>query len=61
MQKQALATELKGDLTKVEENFLKMQLTNKVEITKNLQKATEESHRRLQAMEDAFPTVEASN
>lgn len=54
MQKQALATELKGDLTKVEENFLKMQLTNKVEITKNLQKATEESHRRLQAMEDAF-------
>jgi hypothetical protein len=53
-QKQALATELKGDLTKVEENFLKRQLSSKVETTKSLQKATEESHKRLQAMEDAF-------
>lgn len=54
MQKKALATELKGDLTKKEENFLKSQLSSKVEMTKNLQKATEDSHKRLQAMEDAF-------
>ena len=53
-QKKALATELKGDLTKKEENFLKSQLSSKVEMTKNLQKATEDSHKRLQAMEDAF-------
>ena len=57
VQKQALATELKGDLTRDEENFLRSQLTEKVDKTKNLQKATEESHKRLQAMEDAFLQV----
>ena len=54
VQKKALATELKGDLTRKEENFIKSQLSSKVEMTKNLQKATEDSHKRLQAMEDAF-------
>ena len=53
-QKQALAVELKGDLTRDEEMFLRGQLGNQVEKTKNLQKETEESHRRLTAMEDAF-------
>ena len=54
MQKKALATELKGDLTRKEESFIKSQLSSKVEMTKNLQRATEDSHKRLQAMEDAF-------
>ena len=53
-QKQALAVELKGDLTRDEEMFLRGQLGNQVEKTKDLQRATEESHKRLQAMEDAF-------
>jgi chromosome segregation ATPase len=50
----ALALELRGDLTKEEEMFLRDQISEKVEKTKHLQKATEESQRRLQAMEDAF-------
>ena len=54
LQKQALAIELKGDLTRDEEVFLKSQLSVKVEKTNNLRKATEESHKRLQAMEDSF-------
>jgi hypothetical protein len=49
-----LALQLRGELTKEEEGFLKNQLRDKVEKTKNLQKATESSHKRLQAMEDAF-------
>jgi hypothetical protein len=53
-QKQQLAIELKGDLTRDEEMFLRGQLGNQVEKTKDLQRATEESHKRLQAMEDAF-------
>jgi len=53
-QKIALAIELKGDLTRDEEHFLRGQLGNKVEKTKSLQRATEESHKRLTAMEDAF-------
>jgi len=53
-QKVALAIELKGDLTRDEEHFLRGQLGNKVEKTRSLQRATEESHKRLTAMEDAF-------
>jgi len=53
-QKVALAIELKGDLTRDEEHFLRGQLGNKVEKTKALQKSSEESHKRLTAMEDAF-------
>ncbi len=53
-QKIALLIELKGDLTRDEEHFLRGQLGNKVEKTKHLQRSTEESMKRLNAMEEAF-------
>jgi hypothetical protein len=52
--KQALATELRGDLTKDEEVLLRTQLKEKEEKTKRLQRANEESQRKVQAMDDAF-------
>ena len=53
-EKAELQIELKGNLTRTEEQFLKTKLNEKIENTKSLQKATEESHRRLQSMEDLF-------
>lgn len=52
--KAALIVELRGDLTRDEENLLRSQITEKQEETKHLQKANEESTKKLQAMEDVF-------
>mmetsp|Transcript_8437 Transcript_8437/g.7562 ORF Transcript_8437/g.7562 Transcript_8437/m.7562 type:complete len:676 (+) Transcript_8437:60-2087(+) len=49
-----LALELRGDLTTAEEGFLRRQILDKEEKTRHLQKATEDSQNKLQAMEDAF-------
>lgn len=53
-EKEALAMELRGDLTKEEEAFLRSQIIDKLEKTKSLQRANEESNKRFQAMEEAF-------
>lgn len=53
-QKMILSIELRGDLTRDEENFLKSEISDRAERTKSLQKANEESQKKLQAMEDAF-------
>lgn len=55
--KEALALELRGDLSIEEENFLKNQISEKVEKTKKLQRASEESHKKLQSMEDAYTKI----
>ena len=55
--KKALATELRGDLTKDEELLLRTQLKEKEEKTKRLQRANEESQRKVQAMDDAFMKI----
>lgn len=55
--KMALATELRGDLTKDEEVLLRTQLKEKEEKTKRLQRANEESQRKVQAMDDAFTKI----
>ncbi len=53
----ALATELRGDLTKEEEVLLRTQLKEKEEKTKKLQRANEESQRKVTAMEEAFMKI----
>lgn len=53
-QKAELQTELKGDLTRTEEQLLRSKLSERIDNTKNLQKAAEESQKRLQSMEDLF-------
>lgn len=53
-QKAELQIELKGNLTRTEEAFLKTTVNAKIDNTKNLQKAAEESQKKLQAMEDLF-------
>jgi hypothetical protein len=55
--KMALATELRGDLTKEEEVLLRTQLKEKEEKTKKLQRANEESQRKVTAMEEAFMKI----
>jgi len=55
--KMALATELRGDLTKEEELLLRTQLKEKEEKTKRLQKANEESQRKVSLMDDAFTKI----
>mmetsp|Transcript_5027 Transcript_5027/g.5156 ORF Transcript_5027/g.5156 Transcript_5027/m.5156 type:complete len:675 (-) Transcript_5027:185-2209(-) len=57
IEKAKLATELRGDLTKEEEGLLRMQLREKEENTKKLQRANEESQKRITAMEDAFMLI----
>lgn len=52
--KMALATELRGDLTKEEELLLRTQLKEKEEKTKKLQRANEESQRKVNALDEAF-------
>lgn len=52
--KAALVIELRGDLTRDEENLLRSQITEKQEESKSLQKANEDSAKKLQAMEDIF-------
>jgi hypothetical protein len=52
--KAALVIELRGDLTREEENLLRSQITEKQEETKSLQKANEDSAKKLQTMEDIF-------
>eukprot|EP00596_Hydrurales_sp_CCMP1899_P005223 CAMPEP_0119049066 /NCGR_PEP_ID=MMETSP1177-20130426/62581_1 /TAXON_ID=2985 /ORGANISM="Ochromonas sp, Strain CCMP1899" /LENGTH=721 /DNA_ID=CAMNT_0007025819 /DNA_START=48 /DNA_END=2209 /DNA_ORIENTATION=+ len=54
LDKEQLAKELRGDLTKEEEAFLRAQITDKLERTKTLQKANEDSNKRFLAMEEAF-------
>lgn len=49
-----LGIELRGDLTIEEENFLRSQITEKQEKTRNLQRASEEGQKKLQSMEEAF-------
>jgi hypothetical protein len=56
-QKAVLAIELRGDLTRDEEHFLRNQISDKMEKTKNLQKANEDSNKKLQAMEEAFAQI----
>eukprot|EP01039_Chlorochromonas_danica_P008374 gene8374-9229_t len=52
--KAELGVELRGDLTVEEENFLRAQIDERMEKTKNLQKAAEEGLKKLQQMEEAF-------
>lgn len=49
-----LGMQLRGDLTSDEEKFLKAQIEEKMEKTKNLQRASEEGLKKLQSMEEAF-------
>ena len=55
--KAELAIELRGDLTKEEENLLRTQLREKEENTRKLQRANEESQKRMQTMEEAFMSI----
>ena len=55
--KMALATELRGDLTKEEEILLRTQLKEKEEKTKRLQRANEESQRKVTQMDEAFTKI----
>mmetsp|Transcript_13135 Transcript_13135/g.13597 ORF Transcript_13135/g.13597 Transcript_13135/m.13597 type:complete len:695 (+) Transcript_13135:27-2111(+) len=55
--KMALATELRGDLTKEEELLLRTQLKEKEEKTKRLQRANEESQRKVSALDEAFTKI----
>lgn len=55
--KMELATELRGDLTEDEEALLRTQLKEKEEKTKRLQKANEESQRRVSMMEESFQRI----
>lgn len=52
--KAKMEIELRGDLSREEESFLRSQISEKQEETRSLQKANEESNKRLQAMDDAF-------
>lgn len=56
-QKAVLAIELRGDLTKNEETFLKSQISEKIEKTKKLQKANEDSNKKLLLMEELFTKI----
>jgi hypothetical protein len=49
-----LGIELRGDLTVEEEKFLKAQIDEKTERTRVLQRQSEEGHKKLQSMEEAF-------
>lgn len=49
-----LGIELRGDLTVEEENFLRSQINEKQEKTRNLQRASEEGQKKLASMEEAF-------
>lgn len=55
--KMELATELRGDLTEDEEALLRTQLKEKEEKTKRLQRANEESQRRVSLMEESFQRI----
>ena len=55
--KKKLAIELRGDLTRDEETFLRSQISDKVENRKSLQKANEDSLKQLQAMEESFAQI----
>ena len=55
--KRDLAKELRGDLTREEEYILKTQLQDKEEKTRTLQRANEESQRKVTAMEEAFQEI----
>jgi len=55
--KRDLAKELRGDLTREEEYILKTQLQDKEEKTRKLQRANEDSQRRVGAMEEAFQEI----
>lgn len=57
--KMNLAIELRGDLTKEEERFLLDQINAKVEETKNLQKANEESSKLLHDTEAFFAKLKS--
>jgi len=57
VEKAKLATELRGDLTKEEEGLLRRQLREKEENTRKLQRANEESQKKITAMEDAFMLI----
>eukprot|EP01041_Mallomonas_annulata_P011126 gene11126-23257_t len=57
VEKAKLATELRGDLTKEEEVLLRMQLREKEENTRKLQRANEESQKKITSMEDAFMLI----
>ena len=55
--KKKLAIDLRGDLTRDEETFLRSQISDKVENRKNIQKANEDSLKQLQAMEESFAQI----
>ena len=55
--KRDLAKELRGDLTRAEEYTLKTQLQGKEEETKKLQRANEESQRKVNKMEEEFQAI----
>jgi len=55
--KRDLAKELRGDLTRDEEYILKTQLHDKEEKTKKLQRANEESQKRVNKMEEEFQAI----
>lgn len=57
IEKSKLATELRGDLTKEEEGLLRRQLREKEENTRKLQRANEESQKKITQMEDAFMLI----
>jgi hypothetical protein len=52
--KAVLAVELRGDLTRDEEKFLRTQINEQQEKSKKLQRSNEERKLQLQAMEEAF-------
>lgn len=55
--KKKLAIELRGDLTRDEETFLRSQISDKVENRKSIQKANEDSLKQLHAMEESFAQI----
>jgi hypothetical protein len=54
LEKEELAMEMRGDLNKEEESFLRAQILDKLEKMKGLQRANEDSIKRFTAMEEAF-------
>lgn len=56
-QKIALSNGLRGDLTREEESFLKIQMREKEEKTRQLQRSNEENQRRAQVLEKAFMRI----
>ncbi len=53
-EKEALAKELRGELTQEEENFLRAQIASKQDKVRSLQRLNEECNKRYIAMEEAF-------